>query len=64
MEHVSQTFDKVELPAEHERNTTMTDSNIQPAKDEWERMLSGDWGERMERYGRGLADMDGRGSLS
>ena len=29
-----------------------------------ERMLSGDWGERMERYGRGLADMDGRGSLS
>ena len=42
MEHVSQTFDKVELPAEHERNTTMTDSNIQPAKDEWERMLSGE----------------------
>lgn len=27
-------------------------------------MLSGDWGERMERHERDLADMDGRGSLS
>lgn len=25
------------------------------------RMLQGDWGERMERYGRGLEDLDGRG---
>ena len=28
------------------------------------RMLQGDWRERMERYGRGLEDLDGRGSLS